>query len=84
MVLANHWRQLSFEPTKQIAEPDIALAFKMGLPVFLPDDHHRDARTFRLARQFRPVRLDPPPLALRDPGALKELAFWSVVGDVVR
>ena len=37
-----------------------------------------------LARQGRPVRLDPPPQALRDSGATKELALQSLVGDAVR
>jgi hypothetical protein len=48
---------------------------KFWFSVFLPEDGHRDARTLQLARQRRPVRLDPPPLALPDPGATKELAL---------
>ena len=74
MVLAHHRSQPPFEPTKQIAEAAVAVTFRMGLSVFLPEDRHRDARTLQLARQGRPVRLDPPPLALRDPGAPKS---WS-------
>ena len=72
MVLAHHRRQPPFESTKQIAEAAVAVALGMGLSVFLPEDRHRDARTLQLARQGRPVRLDPPPLALRDPGAPKQ------------
>jgi DNA replication protein DnaC len=55
----------------------------MDLSVFLPEDRHRDARTLQLARQGRPVRFDPPPLALRDPGPTKQPSFQSLVGDVV-
>ena len=84
MVLAHHRRQPPFEPAKQIAEAAVAVTLRMALSVFLPEDHHRDAGTLQLARQGRPVRLDPPPLARRDPGAPKEPALQSLVGDVVR
>ena len=84
MVLAHHRSQPPFESTKQIAEAAVAVAFRVGLSVFLPEDRHRDARTLQLTRQGRPVRPDPPPLALRDPGATKELALQSLVGDAVR
>ena len=83
MVLAHHRRQPSLEAAKQIAEPAVAVALGMDLSVFLPEDRHRDARTLQLARQGRPVRLDPPPLAVRDPGAPEQPAFQSFVGDVV-
>jgi hypothetical protein len=84
MVLAHHRGQPPFESAQQIAEAAVAVTFRMGLSVFLPEDRHRDAGPLQLARQGRPVRLDPPPLALRDPGAAKELEFQSVVGDAVR
>ena len=83
MVLAHHWRQPSFEPAKQIAETAVAIALGMDLSVFLPKDHHRHAGSFQLARQGRPVRLDSPPLARRDPGPPKEPMFQSLLGDVV-
>ena len=44
MVLAHHRRQPSFEPAKQIAESTVAVASWMGLPVFLPENHHGDRR----------------------------------------
>ena len=84
VVLAHHGGQPPFETAKQIAEAAVAVAFRVGLSVFLPEDRHGDARTLELARQGRPVRPDPPPLALRDPGATKELALQSLVGDAVR
>ena len=84
VVLAHHRGQPPFESTKQIAEAAVAIALGMDLSVFLPEDRHRDARTLQLARQGRPVRLGPPPLALRDPGAPKEPALQSLVGDAVR
>ncbi len=56
----------------------------MDLSVFFPEDRHRDARTLQLARQGGPIRLDPPPLALRDPGPPKQPSFQSFVGDVLR
>src|SRR5271157_775423 len=83
MVLAHHRRQASFKTTKQIAEPAVAVAFRMGLSVFLPEDRHRHARPLQFARQGRPVRFDPPPLAGRNRGAPKELEFQSLLGDVV-
>ena len=70
------------KPSRNITA--VAVTFRVGLSVFLPEDRHRDARTLQLARQGRPVRPDPPPLALRDPGATKKLALQSLVGDVVR
>ena len=84
MVLAHHRSEPPFESAKQIAEPAVAIALGMDLSVFLPENHHRDARTFQLARQLRPVRLNPSPLAGRDRGAAKELEFQRLLGDVVR
>ena len=84
MVLAHHRSEPPFESTEQIAEAAVAVTFRMSLSVFLPEDHHRDAGTLQLARQGRPVRLDPPPLSGRNSTAPKELEFQSVVGDVVR
>ena len=68
VVLAHHRGQPPFETAKQIAEAAVAVTLRMDLSIFLPEDRHRDARTLELARQGRPVRLGPPPLALRDPG----------------
>ena len=61
----------------------VAIALGLDLSVFLPENHHRDAGALQFARQGRPVRLDPPPLAGRNPGAPKELEFQSLLGDVV-
>jgi len=66
MVLAHHWRQSPLEAAQQIAEARVAVATGMRLPVFLPHDNHRDAGPLQLARQRRPVRLDPPPHARRN------------------
>ena len=84
VVLAHHGGQPPFETAKQIAEAAVAVTLRMDLSVFLPEDRHRDARTLQLARQGRPVRLGPPPLALRDPGPPIQPRFQSLVGDVVR
>src|SRR5271165_5145977 len=70
----------SHKPGRNITA--VAVAFRIGLSVFLPEDHHRDAGTLQLARQGRPVRFDPPPLAGRNRGAPKELEFQSLLGDV--
>jgi hypothetical protein len=80
VVLAHHRRQPPFEPAKQIAEAAVAVSLGMDFPIFLPEDHHCDAGALEFARQIRPVRLDPQPLAWRRSGA----AFQSVVRDVVR
>ncbi|HXZ17476.1 MAG TPA: hypothetical protein VEH77_16205 [Roseiarcus sp.] len=61
VMLAHHRRQTALEAAQEIAEPAVAVAVGMGLPVFLPQDRHRHAGAFQLARQRRPVRLDPPP-----------------------
>jgi hypothetical protein len=84
MVLAHHRRQPPLEPTQQIAKPRITVPAGLGLPIFLPQDHHRHARPLQLARQRRPVRLDAPPLARWRPRVAKQLLFQRVVGDVVR
>ena len=84
VVLAHHGGQPPFETAKQIAEAAVAVTLRMDLSVFLPEDRHRDARTLELARQGRPVRLGPPPLALRDLGPPIQPRFQSLVGDVVR
>ena len=84
MVLAHHRRQPSFEPAKQIAKAAVAIALRMDLPVFLPQHCQIDAGAFQLPRQFRPVRLDAPPLAGFHPGFREQPAFQGGVGDVVR
>ncbi len=83
VVLAHHRGQPPFKATKKVAEAAVAVALGMDLPVFLPEDRHRDARTLQLARQGRPVRLDPPPLALRDRGPPEQPGFQPLVRDVV-
>jgi hypothetical protein len=82
MMLAHHRRQPPFEPAKQIAEPAVAIALPMSLPIFLPEDHHRHAGALQFAREVRPVRLDPPPLARvsvprRAPIPLIATAAWT-------
>ena len=84
VVLAHHGGQPPFETAKQIAEAAVAVSLGMDFPIFLPEDHHRDAGALQFARQSHPVRLDPQPLAWRRSGAAKKLAFQSVVRDVVR
>ena len=61
----------------------VAVAVRMDLPVFLPQDRHRHAGPLQLARKFRPVRFDPPPLASRYSRAPKELELQGVVGDIL-
>src|SRR5271156_4933269 len=63
MMLAHHRAQPSLEPAKQIAEPAVAVTLLVDLPIFLPKDHHRHGGPLQLARQGRPIRLDPTPLA---------------------
>ena len=83
VVLAHNGSQPPFEPTQQITEATVAVALGMDLSVFFPEDRHRHPRTLQLARQGRPVRFGPPPLALRDPGPSKQPGFQSLFGDVV-
>ena len=84
MMLAHHRRQPPFEPAKQIAEPAVAIALPMGLPIFLPEDHHRHAGALQLACEVRPVRLDPPPLSSRYFSPAKQPLFQNFIGDIVR
>src|SRR6202167_90626 len=84
MVLAHHWAQPSLEPAKQIAEPAVAVALLVDLPIFLPKDHHRHAGPLQLARQGRPIRLDPTPLAGLDSRAPEQPQLQGVVGHVIR
>jgi hypothetical protein len=60
------------------------VAVGVGLSKFLPQDRHRHAGPLQFARQSGPVRLDPPPLARRSRATAEELAFQSLVADVVR
>ena len=84
VVLAHHRAQPSLEPAKQIAEPAVAVTLLVDLPIFLPQDHHRYAGPLQLARQGRPIRLDPTPLAGLDSCAPEQLQLQSVVGHIVR
>src|SRR5271154_6838642 len=51
VVLAHHRTQPSLKTAKQIAEPAIAVALLIDLPIFLPQNHHRHAGPLQLARQ---------------------------------
>ena len=84
VVLPHHRAQPSLEPAKQIAEPAVAVALLVDLPIFLPKDHHRHARPLQLARQGRPIRLDPTPLAGLDSRAPEQPQLQGVVGHVIR
>jgi hypothetical protein len=84
MVLAHHRRQPPLEPAQQVAEPAVAVALWMDLPVFLPKDRHRDAGSFQLARQRRPVRLDPPTMTRGRAGVSEKPMLQRLVGDIVR
>ena len=69
MMLAHHRRQPPLEPAQQVAVPAVAVALGMGLPIFLPEDRHRDAGALQFARQGSPVRLRASALARSDPGS---------------
>jgi hypothetical protein len=84
VMLAHHRRQPSFEPAQQITEPTISVAILVDRPIFLPQNHHRHAGPFQLARQRRPVRLGSSPLAGLDSGAPEQPQLESLVGDVLR
>src|SRR5271156_6603168 len=56
VVLAHHRTQPSLKTAKQIAEPAIAVALLIDLPIFLPQNHHRHAGPLQLARQSGSVR----------------------------
>src|SRR5271168_4901784 len=84
MMLAHHRAQPALEPAKQIAEPTVAVTLLVDLPIFLPKDHHRHAGPLQLARQARPIRLDPTPLAGLVSGAPEQPQLQGVVGHVIR
>jgi hypothetical protein len=48
------------------------------------EHHHRHARPLQLARQRRPIRLNPTTLAGRDPSATEHPLLQNFVGDIVR
>ena len=57
----------------------------MSRPILLPQNHHVDAGPLELARQFRPVRLDPPPRARGAIGRAREQPLLQrVVCEVFR
>jgi hypothetical protein len=84
MMLAHYRRQPPFEAAQQIAESRIPVPVETALPVFLPQDRHRDPGPFQLARQRRPVRLGAPSHARRRARAPEQPLFQRVVSDVVR
>src|SRR6202522_4294258 len=84
VVLAHHRAQPSLEPAKQIAEPAVAVALVVDLPIFLPKDHHRHAGPLQLARQGRPIRLDPPRWAGLDSRPPEQPQLRGVVGRFIR
>src|SRR5271155_94400 len=84
MMLAHHRAQPSLEPAKQIAEPAVAVTLLVDLPIFLPKDHHRHAGPLQLARQGRPIRLDPTPLAGLPSGSPEQPQPQGVAGQLAR
>ena len=84
MMLAHHRAQPSLEPAQQVTEPAVSVGILVDLSIFLPKDHHRDPRPLQLARQRRPIRLDPTTLAGGHPGAPEQPLFQNIVGHIVR
>ena len=84
MVLAHYWRQPALEFTEQIAEATVAIAIRVGVPVFLPQHHQIDAGPLQFARQHSPVRLDAPPLTRLNAGPHEQPPFEFIVGQFGR
>ncbi len=84
MMLAHHRCQPPLELPEKIAEPAVAIAFRMSVPIFLPQDHQIDAGALEFARQRHPVRLGAPPLARLETGLGEEPVFENAVGELRR
>ncbi len=82
MVLAHHRGEPALELPVEIAEPGVAVAVRMGLPVLLPEHHQVDPGAAHLPDQARPVRLGQPAHALLHPGPGKQALLQHRVGDL--
>ena len=63
MGLAHGRRQPPLKGAIQLAEPRVAIPFRVNLLIFLPQDHQVDPWALHLPRQRRPVRLNVTPHA---------------------
>ena len=84
VVLAHHRRQAPLELPEQVAEPRVAVAIRMPVPVFLPQHHQIDAGPLQFARQGRPIRLRPPAESRPHPGAGEQPLLQHVVRQLGR
>ena len=82
VVLAHHRRQAPLELPEQVAEPGVAVAIRVPVPVFLPQHHQIDAGALQFARQSRPIRLGPPAESRPHPGAGEQPLLQHVVGQL--
>jgi len=64
MDLAHRRRQPAFPGAVKLAPAAIAIAARLLLPVFLPEQHQRDAGPAQLVMDIRPIRLGFAPGAL--------------------
>ena len=83
MTLAHHRCQPPLELPEKIAEPAVAIAFRMSVP----NTSHKIIRLkpcSEFARQRHPVRLGAPPLARLETGLGEEPVFENAVGELRR
>jgi len=83
VVLAHHRAQPTLEAAKQVAEPAVAIAVPVDLPIFLPKDHpHRLIRVH--SGQTRRLLINQPPRSLKSICVSVAYVAWLLGQDPTR
>ena len=84
VMLAHDRRQPPLELAEQVTKTAVAVAIRMGVAIFLPQNQKIDAGTLHLPRQRRPLRLDAPPPPRQDALLAEQPLFENAVRDLGR
>ena len=78
--LAHRNRELALPASVQLAEARVAVALRIALNVFVPEDRQRDVLALELAMDACPVRLDLTTVTLLRAGIGKQLGLEHGIG----
>jgi hypothetical protein len=80
MSLAHRDRELALPASVQLAEAGVAVALRIALNVFVPEDRQRDVLALELAMNARPVWFDLTTVTLLRAGVGEELGLEHGIG----
>jgi hypothetical protein len=81
--LAHRDRELALPAAVKVAEAGVAVALRIALDVFVPEERQRDVLALELPLDVRPVGLGLPPVAVPRPGLREQPRLERGIGHLV-